>query len=84
MKFKIFVQPGASQSEIVGDYDGLLKIKIKAPPVDGEANKEVIRFVAELLGVPKNRVKLVSGEKSRRKTLEIPDEIAERLQKLYS
>lgn len=74
MKLKIYVQPGARKTEIVGLHDGALKIKIKAPPVDGKGNEEVIRFLSELCGVAKNKIVLLHGEKSRHKTLEIPDE----------
>lgn len=79
MKLKIYVQPGARKTEIVGEHDGAMKIKIKAPPVDGKANEEVVRFFAELLGIAKNKIELVQGEKSRHKTIEIPDECAQLL-----
>jgi uncharacterized protein (TIGR00251 family) len=71
LKIAIFVVPNAKQTEIVGEHDGRLKLKIHAPPVDGKANAEVIRFFAEKYGVPKSRVRIVSGEKSRKKTVEI-------------
>jgi uncharacterized protein (TIGR00251 family) len=56
---------------MLGLHDGLLKIALTAPPVDGVANKALVEFVAKTLGVPKGQVTLVSGETSRRKTLEI-------------
>jgi uncharacterized protein (TIGR00251 family) len=56
---------------MLGLHDGLLKIALTAPPVDGAANKALVEFVAKTLGVPKGRVTLVSGETSRRKTLEV-------------
>jgi uncharacterized protein (TIGR00251 family) len=56
---------------MLGLHDGLLKIALVAPPVDGAANKALVEFVAKTLGVPMGRVTLVSGETSRRKTLEV-------------
>ncbi|MEZ0392371.1 MAG: DUF167 domain-containing protein [Pseudobdellovibrionaceae bacterium] len=69
MQISLYVQPGASKSEIVGIHNELLKIKIKAPPVDGKANQEVIRFFSEILGVPKGQIDLLKGEKSREKRI---------------
>nr|BDT27990.1 DUF167 domain-containing protein [Bacteriovorax sp. HI3] len=68
---RIYVQPGASKNEISGLYGEppRLKVKIKAPPVDGEANKEVIAFFAKLLGISKSRIELERGETSRQKDL---------------
>lgn len=82
MKLYIYIQPGASKSEIVGEHDGALKVKIKSLPVDGKANAEVIRFFAELFGVAKNQISLLRGNKSRHKTLEIPDELKSRVELL--
>lgn len=68
---KIYVQPGASKNEIVGMYGEppRLKIKIKAPPQDGEANSEVISFLAKTLDLPKSRIQFIRGEASRQKDL---------------
>ena len=70
---KIYVQPGASKNEICGLYGepARLKIKVKAPPSDGEANAEVIVFVAKTLGVSKSRVELIKGHTSRQKDLAV-------------
>ena len=65
------VQPRASRSRVVGEHDGLLKIQLAAPPVDGEANAELIELLARLLGVPKRQVRLVAGDTSRRKRVRI-------------
>jgi uncharacterized protein (TIGR00251 family) len=67
VQISLYVQPGASKSEIVGIHNGMLKIKIKSPPVDGKANEEVIRFLSEILTVPKKNVELIKGDKSREK-----------------
>ena len=61
------VQPRASRSRVVGEHGGYLKVQLAAPPVDGAANAALLELLAELLGVPRRQVALVSGETSRRK-----------------
>jgi len=65
----IYVQPRASRTEIVGEQDGALKIRLTSPPVDGAANKLCCEFLAKRCGVPKRDVSLLSGETSRHKRL---------------
>ena len=57
----IKVIPRASKNEVVGIMGDRLKIKIKAPPVDGEANAEIIKFFSKLLGIPKKQIKILRG-----------------------
>ncbi|WP_303851784.1 DUF167 domain-containing protein [Seleniivibrio woodruffii] len=71
MKLSVYVQPGAKKTEHSGMHDGRPKIRLNAPPVDGAANDELVKFVAKRLKLPKSSVKLVSGHASRLKTLEI-------------
>lgn len=63
----IHVQPQASKSKIVGVHDGRLKIAVAAPPVDGKANDEVVRFLAKFLRLAKRNVLIQSGAQSKRK-----------------
>lgn len=63
--------PRSSRSEFVGIYNNLFKIKLKAPPIDGEANKELISFVSSRLKIPKSNIEITLGEKQKRKTLKI-------------
>lgn len=72
MKINIYVQPGAKKSSFEGEFNNNIKIKIKSPPLDGKANDELISFISEKLGLAKKQVKLISGEKSRYKVIEIP------------
>lgn len=65
----VYVQPKASRSEVVGVHQGSLKIRLTAPPVEGEANKECVKFLAKLLGIPKSDIRIVQGHKSRQKML---------------
>ncbi len=67
----VLVQPRASRTKVVGEHDGRLKIALAAPPVDGEANAELIEFVSDTLGVRKSDVTLLDGETSRRKRLAV-------------
>ena len=66
-----YLQPRASRTEIVGEHDGALKIRISAPPVDGAANAELIAFLAKLCKVAKQQVTIESGATGRRKRVRI-------------
>jgi len=70
-RIEVYVQPRASKTEIAGLHDGRVKIRLAAPPVDGAANAELVSFVAARLGIAKSNVRVVAGESSRRKTLEV-------------
>ncbi len=67
------VQPKASRDALVGLYGERLKVQITAPPVDGKANKHLLKYMAKEFGVANARVSLVRGESSRQKTLAIVD-----------
>jgi uncharacterized protein len=64
---RLHVQPKASKTKVVGFFDGCLKLDIHAPPVDGKANDEVLRFLAGLLARPLRDLSLKSGMLGRRK-----------------
>lgn len=63
--------PNAPRSEVVGWMGDTLKVRLKAPPVDGKANTELCRFLAETLGLPKSAVTLATGGSSREKRVRI-------------
>lgn len=67
----LHIQPGAKKTEFAGLHGDALKIRLAAPPVDGKANEALVKFVAEVLGLPKSAVSLKSGQTSRRKVLEV-------------
>ena len=67
----VHVQPRASRTESAGRHGDAVKIRLAAPPVDGSANDELIRFVADRVGVPRRAVRIVSGDTARRKIVEI-------------
>lgn len=67
----IYIQPGASKDEIVGWHGEpkRLKVKVSAPPVDGAANKQLIKFLSKKFGVPKSSIEIIRGHTSRNKDL---------------
>lgn len=71
VRIPVRAQPRASRSELAGEYDGAIKIRLAAPPVEGEANAELVRFLAKVLGVPRSAVRVVSGETGRNKWVEV-------------
>lgn len=71
VRLEIKVQPRSSRNQIVGEQNGALKIKLTAPPVDGEANAALIQFLAACLKVPRKDINLVKGDASRLKIVEI-------------
>ena len=80
----LYIQPGAKISRVVGLHDGLPKIAIKARPIDGEANEALITFLAELGGVPKRSIEILSGQTSRTKRLEVDQLVVSALGKALS
>lgn len=65
----IVVQPRASTSEITGVHDGVVRLRIAAPPVDGAANSAVIALMSKTLHIRKSEMQIVSGHSGRRKRL---------------
>jgi len=65
------VQPRASKNEIAGTMAGALKVRLQAPAVDNRANEALVEFLAQLLKTPKSAVRILSGERSRTKQVEI-------------
>ena len=71
VRIQVHAQPNAPRNQIVGLHGDSLKIKIHAVPEDGAANAELCSFLAEVLGVAKSSVALVSGHTSRAKVVEV-------------
>jgi len=70
-RFSVHVQPRASKTQLVGLHAGAIKIRVAAAPVDDAANRALIEFIAEQLGVAKGCVRIVSGASGRRKIVEV-------------
>lgn len=67
----IQVQPNARRNEVLGIKDGILHVKIAAPPVKGKANRELIELLSKLLGVSKGSINIERGITGRRKVIAI-------------
>lgn len=82
MLLRIKVKPNSRTDEVSREADGTIRVKIKAPPVEGKANKYLIEYIATRLGIAPSRVVLLKGTGTAYKTLEIDAEEAQVLQKL--
>ena len=69
--FPVRVQPRASKDEIAGVMGGMLKVRLRAPALEGRANDALCEYLAELLKTPKAAVRILSGHHSRRKRVEV-------------
>jgi hypothetical protein len=67
----LHIVPRAARSAVAGRHGDAVKIRIAAPPSDGAANDELIRFLAEQLRIPRSAIAITSGTSSRRKTVAI-------------
>jgi uncharacterized protein len=74
MKLRVKVKPGSKTDVVIREADGSLKVKIKAQPVEGKANKYLVEFLSGLLFLPKSKITLLKGETNSFKTLEIEAE----------
>ena len=83
VRIKVHLTPRASKEEVGGLHGDALKVRVKAPPVEGRANEALIRLMARVLGVGKKSVELVSGRTGRTKTIRVvglsPGEVRKRL-----
>lgn len=70
-KIVVYCQPGAKQTQCVGWHDGKPKIQLKAPPVDGAANKALVALLSEVFGVPKSSVTIELGTSGRTKRVAV-------------
>ena len=76
------VQPRASRDEIVGEHGGALKVRLTAPPADGRANEALCKLLAYELKIPASAVRILAGETSRTKRIEIRGVSADAVKKL--
>ncbi|MCH7474508.1 MAG: YggU family protein [Gemmatimonadetes bacterium] len=68
---RLHIQPRAAKTEVAGRHGEAVKIRVKAPPVGGAANDELVRFLAKHFAVPRSSIELVSGAGSRQKRITI-------------
>lgn len=79
--FTLRILPNSSKNEII-KADGVIKVKITAPPVDGKANKALLEFLSKTFKIPKTSFSIVKGETSKDKTLSVKAADEEKLQNL--
>ncbi len=80
----VHVQPRAKRSEVAGRHGDAVKVRLAAPPVDGAANEELVRFMAETLRLPRRAVRVVAGLTARRKTIEVDGISSEDLERRFA
>jgi uncharacterized protein (TIGR00251 family) len=80
----ILVVPNARKTEIIGQHDGRLKIKIHAPPVDGKANQEIVEFLSDFLKISKSQISVAKGLLSRKKNILIMGLVATEFKRVLS
>lgn len=78
----VHVVPRASRSEIVGEHDGALRVRIASPPIDGAANAQLLKLIAKTLGVTRSAVEIVSGQTSKTKQLRIAGVTAAQIRRI--
>ncbi len=78
---ELHVQPGARKDEVLGFREGVLWVKVKAPPVKGQANDGLVEFLAEILSVPRSNLTIARGQGGRRKLIEVRGLTTENLRK---
>jgi len=80
-RITIKAHPRAKRSGVAGRLGEAWKLDLAAPPAEGKANEECVRFLAELAGVPRSRVRVVTGAASRTKVIEVEGVAHEELEK---
>jgi uncharacterized protein (TIGR00251 family) len=83
VSFAVRVVVRASRDAIEGEWQGALKVRLAAPPVDNRANEALCRLLAQRLKIPVSAVRIVSGERSRTKRVEVRGASAEEVRQLF-
>ena len=83
-RITVKAHPRAKRTAIAGRFGEAYKLDLAAPPSDGKANEECIRFFAELAGVPRSRVRIITGATARLKLVEIEGVSQETLERLLA
>ena len=71
VRISVRVTPRASRNEIAGSQEGILRVRLCAPPVEGAANKALVSLLADVLGVPRRDVEVVAGHTGRKKVVHV-------------
>ena len=71
VRLAVQITPNAKKTEVIGVLDDALKLKLQAKPIEGKANEALVRYLAEVLAVPRNAVTITHGHTARRKLVEV-------------
>lgn len=71
VRLALQVTPNAKKSQVIGALDDVLKLRLQAQPIEGKANEALIRFLAELLELPRSRIQITHGQTSKKKLVEL-------------
>ena len=82
MRITLYIQPGAAKTGLNGVREGMVRLRVSARPLDNAANSAVVEFIAKTLGLANSSVKIVSGERSRIKTVQFDESKVKRLDKI--
>ena len=82
VSFAVRLTPRASRDAIEGEWQGALKVRLTAPPVENRANEALCRLLAQSLNMPRSAVRIVSGERSRTKRVEVRGASAEQVRQV--
>ena len=84
VRISLRIQPGAPKNAVAGLVNGVWKIRVTAPPVEGKANRELIEYLSDVLDVPKSNITIVKGETGRDKVVSIIGRTREEVEKRLS
>ena len=84
LTFKVRVAARASHPGVAGEHDGALRVRVSAAPVDGAANEELIRALADVLRVPRRNIEISSGQTSKEKQIRVTGSTASTLDSLIN
>jgi hypothetical protein len=82
VRFDVRVQPRACREAVGGEWQGALRVRVTAPPEGGRANEALCRLLAGHLNIPVSAVRILSGERSRTKRIEVRGVSAEKVRRL--
>ena len=82
--FRVRVQPRARRDEIAGEWEGAVKVRLRAPATENRANEALIAFLAQVLRIPKAAVRILAGERSRAKRVEVSGVTPEQVRALLA
>ncbi|WP_211473701.1 DUF167 domain-containing protein [Collimonas humicola] len=71
VRLALQVTPNAKKSQVIGPLEDVLKLRLQAQPIEGKANEALVRFLAELLDLPRSRINITHGQTSKKKLVEL-------------